>query len=132
MKIRMAYTPAIVALVTYLYSSIPTTRPLLFIHCFCILLAGLIDTCYKKKKYGKSYKNNIAALVITINLLIIVPILYYRQIIIPNNNSHYLLLFILIFSRITPLWPYTVSKKIFMRIYGFCYLFIFLLIKLLR
>ena len=132
------FSPYIIPILIGLYIYKPTIRPIIYVHCICIFVVGIVNSILKKIKSGKKFKTTkmfsrdrlVFNLSIIGNLALILPLFYYKTIYHPNSNSHILLIIILLILNIKKYWPYVLKRKSFTYLYLFTYIFFTLLIKI--
>ena len=109
----------IVPIVIILYIFYSFIRPIIFTHCFVVLIIGCIGTYLK-------FKNNIILGILSFigHLLLILPIIYFKKIYYSNKNTYILLLFAILLLYFLPYWPYILTKEEMILLYLFLFLFI--------
>lgn len=112
----------IVPIVIILYFFYSFIRPIVFTHCFVILIIGWIDTYFKIIKYNNYIILGILSFIG--HLLLILPIIYFKKIYYSNKNTYILLLFAILLLFFLPYWPYILTKEEMILLYLFLFLFI--------
>ena len=130
MKNELAtFSPYIIPVLVILYIYRPIYRPIIYVHCICIFMIGILNAICKKKKYQKKYKTSNMLLSIFGYTITVLPLIYYKTIYYPNPKSHIGLVFVLLLIKLMPIWNYILSKNLFIEIYLFLYLMLTLIIR---